>query len=106
MTNERITFPTDLDADSNFDDLLTLAHDLELIPAMIEYIFDDAHADPNSYLPNSTTFMTTNVPSHPRAMTLDDDTFYTRFESDALTITFRMIIEMIAHEMMHPALDD
>lgn len=102
MTNRTITLaPIDFDANIDLDDLLDLAHDLDLIPESIDYFYDDAHADPLSYLMQSPAFMTANFPTITDPMTIDELAFYDRF--DDATITFRMIAESITHEIANPA---
>lgn len=83
-----------LDAPYTLDDLDTLLDDLyknrNLIPDTIDYFYDDCHADPETYLTSSPTFIALNE------FNTATDSFYDR---DApFLLTYRMMLESIAAE--------
>lgn len=101
MTNEPIIPLSDIDLDAtrpiaDFERIIDHLDALNLIPNSIDHFSDDAHADPESYLPSSTTFCALNH------FTPADDDFYARFNAADcdMIISYRMILESINDEIM------
>lgn len=94
MTNEMNFTDIDFDTTHSFDDFDTMLDNINsrnLIPELIDYYYDDAHADPETYILASPTFIAMNN------FNIATDSLYTPADQ-TFTLTNRMILESIAAE--------
>ncbi len=73
------------------DEMIADFDNADMLPELLNYLIDDPHADPESYMPSSPTFCAINHfdPKSPLLRYYDRDDF---------KLSYRMIAEMIASE--------